>query len=66
MFISLSAAYIGFFKVRVGLLGKIALTIGGLLLVSSSVTVILVGAVLVMMVLLPNLMKTDRPIPASA
>ncbi len=63
--ISLSAAYIGFFKNQVGLTGKIALTIGGLLLVSSSVAVILVGAVSVLLVLIPNLLKTGRSIPAS-
>ena len=64
--ISLSAAYIGFFRYKVGLTGKIALTIGGLLLVSSSVAVILVGAVLVLLILVPNLLKTGRSIPASA
>jgi len=64
--ISLSAAYIGFFRYKVGLMGKIALTIGGLLLVSSSVAVILVGAVLVLLILVPNLLKTGRSIPASA
>ena len=63
--VSLSAAYIGFFRKRVGLMGKIALTIGGLLLVSSSVTVILVGAVLVLLILVPNVMKRGRSIPAS-
>jgi len=64
--ISLSAAYIGFFRYKVGLMGKIALTIGGLLLVSSSVAVILVGAVLVLLILVPNVLKTGRSIPASA
>ena len=64
--ISLSAAYIGFFRYKVGLMGKIALTIGGLLLVSSSVAVILVGAVLVLLILVPNLLKTGRSVPASA
>ncbi|MGB9441222.1 MAG: hypothetical protein WCB15_25000, partial [Desulfobacterales bacterium] len=64
--ISLSAAYIGFFRYKVGLMGKIALTIGGLLLVSSSAAVILVGAVLVLLILVPNLLKTGRSIPASA
>ena len=64
--ISLSAAYIGFFKFKVGLAGKIVLTIGGLLLVSSSITVILVGAVLVMLVLVPNVMKTGRSMPVAA
>jgi TRAP transporter 4TM/12TM fusion protein len=64
--ISLSAAYIGFFRYKVGLMGKIALTIGGLLLVSSSAAVILVGAVLVLLILVPNLLKTGRSTPASA
>jgi TRAP transporter 4TM/12TM fusion protein len=64
--ISLSAAYIGFFRYKVGLTGKIALTIGGLLLVSSSAAVILVGAVLVLLILVPNLLKTGRSVPASA
>jgi len=64
--ISLSAAYIGFFRFKVGLIGKIALTIGGLLLVSSNVSVILFGAVLVLLILVPNVLKTGRSIPASA
>jgi TRAP transporter 4TM/12TM fusion protein len=63
--ISLSAAYIGFFKVKVGLAGKILLTIGGLLLVSSSVTVILIGAALVLLILVPNVIKTDSSVPAA-
>ena len=42
------------------------LTIGGLLLVSSSAVVILVGAVLVLLILVPNLLKTGRSVPASA
>ena len=63
--VSLSAAYIGFFKNEVGLMGKIALTIGGLLLVSSSATVILVGAVSVLLILVPNVLKTGQSIPAS-
>jgi TRAP transporter 4TM/12TM fusion protein len=63
--ISLSAAYIGYFKNHVGLMGKIALTIGGLLLVSSSHGVILVGAGLVLLILIPNFMRTSRAIPVS-
>ncbi|HSO19104.1 MAG TPA: TRAP transporter permease [Desulfosarcina sp.] len=64
--VSLSAAYIGFFRTQVGLLGKIALTIGGLLLVSSSLTIIMVGAVLVLTILIPNVMKTGRAAVVSA
>jgi len=52
--IALSAAYIGHFKIRINLFGKILLTVGGLLLVSSKLSVILVGTVLVLIVLLPN------------
>ncbi len=63
--VSLSAAYIGFFRNRVGLMGKIALTVGGLLLVSSTVTVILVGAVLVLLILVPNVLRTARSVAAS-
>lgn len=58
---ALSAAYIGYFRTPISLVGKIMLTIGGLLLVSSQVAVILVGAVLVLTVLLPRLF-----IPAAA
>ena len=55
--VSLSAAYIGYFKTRVGFMGKILLTIGGLLLVSNKIPVILVGALLVLCILLPNLLQ---------
>jgi len=63
--ISLSAAYIGFFRTRLGLMGKISLTIGGLLLVSSSMTVIVVGALLVLLILVPNVLQSGRPVPTS-
>jgi TRAP-type uncharacterized transport system fused permease subunit len=52
--IALSAAYIGHFKTRINLFGKILLTVGGLLLVSSKLSVILVGTILVLIVLLPK------------
>jgi len=55
--VSLSAAYIGYFKTRIGFMGKILLTIGGLLLVSNKIPVILVGAILVLCILLPNLLQ---------
>ncbi|MCP4718403.1 MAG: TRAP transporter permease [Desulfobacteraceae bacterium] len=55
--IALSAAYIGHFKTSVGFVGKTLLTIGGLLLVSAKLSVILVGAVLVLIVLLPRMIK---------
>ncbi len=56
--VALSAAYIGYFKTQIGVLGKILLTIGGLLLVSNKIPVILVGAALVLCILLPNLLQS--------
>ena len=58
--IALSAAYIGYFKTKINLIGKILLTIGGLLLVSSKLPVILVGTVLVLIVLLPKFLRVDN------
>jgi TRAP transporter 4TM/12TM fusion protein len=58
--IALSAAYIGYFKTRINLLGKILLTVGGLLLVSSKLSVILVGTILVLIVLLPKFLGTSN------
>ena len=55
--VALSAAYIGYFRSNISLPGKAMLTIGGLLLVSSKFSVILVGAVLVLVVLLPKVFK---------
>ncbi|WDP93123.1 MAG: TRAP transporter permease [Desulfobacter sp.] len=55
--IALSAAYIGYFRSGISLVGKTMLTIGGLLLVSSKLSVILVGAALVLVVLLPKVLK---------
>ncbi len=59
--IALSAAYIGHFKTRINLFGKILLTIGGLLLVSSKLTVIMVGTILVLIVLLPKFLGVSNP-----
>jgi TRAP transporter 4TM/12TM fusion protein len=58
--IALSAAYIGYFKTRINLLGKILLTVGGLLLVSNKLSVILVGTILVLIVLLPKFLGTSN------
>ncbi len=58
--VALSAAYIGFFRGTIGLGGKIALTVGGLCLVSSHLLVILSGLTLVLLVLVPNLLAA-RP-----
>ncbi|MCK5517294.1 MAG: TRAP transporter large permease subunit, partial [Desulfobulbaceae bacterium] len=58
--IALSAAYIGHFKTKINLIGKILLTVGGLLLVSSKLPVILVGTVLVLIVLLPKFLSVDN------
>lgn len=59
--VALSAAYIGYFKTEINIIGKTLLTIGGLLLVSSDLLVILVGTVLVLRVLLPNILSTSTP-----
>lgn len=48
---ALSAAYIGHFRSKISLTGKVLLTIGGLLLVSSKLSVILPGAVIVLVIL---------------
>ncbi len=55
--IALSAAYIGHFRTPINFWGKTMLTIGGLLLVSSKFSVILVGAALVLIVLMPKIFK---------
>jgi len=57
--IALSAAYIGHFRTSINIVGKTLLTIGGLLLVSAKLSVILVGAVLVLIVLLPRIIKPN-------
>ncbi len=62
--IALSAAYIGFFKIRIGIAGKIALTVGGLLLVSNHIGVIAFGTFLVLSVLVPNVLKRNDLEPA--
>ena len=61
--IALSAAYIGHLKTDIGLIGKILLTIGGLLLVSSNIPMVLVGSILVLIVLVPKFMGKDMPQP---
>ena len=64
--IALSAAYIGHFRSAVGNVGKAMLTIGGLLLVSAKLSVILVGAALVLAVLVPRLVKSKSRTAAPA
>ncbi len=64
--IALSAAYIGYFKSDIGPLGKAILTIGGLLLVSSKLAVILTGALLVLVVLLPQFFRVSPKAAARA
>lgn len=64
--IALSAAYIGYFITPVNLIGKILLTAGGLLLVSSNLPVILVGAVMVLIVFMPRFVKGSLPKEAVA
>lgn len=59
--VALSAAYIGYFKTPINFLGKALLTIGGLLLVSSKVPVIIVGTILVLSVLVPKILHTGTP-----
>ncbi|SLM31492.1 Transporter [Desulfamplus magnetovallimortis] len=54
--IALSVAYIGYFKTEVSLWGKTLLTVGGLLMVSSNIAIILTGTALVLSVLLPRLL----------
>ncbi len=61
--IALSAAYIGYFKTSIGVWGKTLLTIGGLLLVSNDISVILVGTAMVLVVLIPQFFRHQRPLP---
>jgi len=61
--LALSAAYIGHFRSSIGWVGKTLLTIGGLLLVSSKIPMVLVGSVLVMIILLPKLLGVAVPQP---
>jgi TRAP transporter 4TM/12TM fusion protein len=63
---ALSAAYIGYFKSQINLSGKIFLTVGGLLLVSSQPAVIAVGTTLVLIVLLPKFFGAGTPEPINA
>ncbi|MGD9124239.1 MAG: TRAP transporter permease [Desulfarculaceae bacterium] len=63
---ALSAAYIGYLKRAIGLWGKIVMSIGGLLLVSNNLTVIAVGAVLVLMIMLPNILTNKAGAPEIA
>ncbi len=58
--IALSAAYIGHFRTKINFIGKTLLTIGGLLLVSSNLTVIFVGMILVLTVLVPNALGAGK------
>ncbi|MCG8618706.1 MAG: TRAP transporter fused permease subunit, partial [Desulfobacterales bacterium] len=64
--IALSAAYIGYFRTPIGVGGKAMLTIGGLLLVSAKLSVILVGAALVLAVLGPRMVKSGATATAAA
>ena len=59
--IALSAAYIGYFKAPLNVLDKVALTIGGLLLISTSWLAMAIGSALVLAILLRN---TQKEIPA--
>ncbi|MFW2369149.1 MAG: TRAP transporter large permease subunit [Desulforhopalus sp.] len=61
--IALSAAYIGHFRTRINFVGKTMLTVGGLLLVSSKLSVIFVGMVLVLIVLVPNMLGGGKQQP---
>ena len=63
--VALSAAYIGFFRGTIGMVGKIILTVGGLCLVSSNIYVILGGLALVLLILLPNLLNSAQPVKAN-
>jgi TRAP-type uncharacterized transport system fused permease subunit len=55
--IALSAAYIGFFKAPLNTLDKVALTIGGLLLISTSWLMMAIGLALVAAVFVLNTQK---------
>jgi len=57
--IALSAAYIGHFRSEITFWGKTMLTIGGLLLVSSDLKVIIFGSILVLAVLVPKFLKEE-------
>ena len=52
--IALSAAYIGYFKAPLNTLDKVALTIGGLLLISTSWLAMAIGGALVLVIFLRN------------
>ncbi|TNE40702.1 MAG: TRAP transporter permease [Alphaproteobacteria bacterium] len=56
--VALSAAYIGHFKVKIATWQKILLTIGGLFLIGNAPILLAIGAALVLLVLVPNFMKT--------
>mgnify|MGYP000604470899 CR=1 FL=1 len=64
--IALSVAYIGYFRKEVSFMGKIMLTIGGLLLVSNQLSVIILGGVMVLLILIPNAITIRQIAPTSA
>jgi TRAP-type uncharacterized transport system fused permease subunit len=64
--VALSAAYIGYFKIGINTLGKVLLTVGGLLLVANHIPVILVGGTMVLSVLIMNIISNGRALAASA
>jgi TRAP transporter 4TM/12TM fusion protein len=65
--VALSAAYIGYFRRPIGLLGKTVLTVGGLLLVANHVPVIAVGGTMVLLILAANAFgKREAAQPSAA
>jgi len=61
--IALSAAYIGYFKTTLNTLDKVALTIGGLLLISTSFLMMAVGSALVLGVFWSNTRRAATAVP---
>ncbi len=57
--LALSAAYIGHFRTKIDFLGKTLLTIGGLLLVSNDLMVIIIGAAMVLFVIVPKFFQAE-------
>jgi TRAP transporter 4TM/12TM fusion protein len=63
--VALSAAYIGYFKMGINTLGKVLLTVGGLLLVANHIPIIMVGGTMVLLVLVMNIVSNGRMLAAS-
>lgn len=64
--LAMSVAYIGYFRGDVGVMGKIALTAAGLLLIANDVTAIAIGTAIAVPILAWNWVRHSAPVRAPA